>query len=53
MSQSRGLAVRHGDACKAPGTAWVNGFVPTSAAYPMHPNQAGEQNMANQVLSDR
>ena len=41
------------DACKAPGTAWVNGFVPTSAAYPMHPNQAGEQNMANQVLSDR
>jgi lysophospholipase L1-like esterase len=41
------------DACKAPGTAWVNGIVPTSAAYPLHPNQAGEQNMANQVLSDR
>jgi lysophospholipase L1-like esterase len=41
------------DACKAPGTAWVNGIVPTSAAYPLHPNQAGEQNMANQVLSGR
>ena len=41
------------DACKAPGTAWVNGLVPTSAAYPLHPNQAGEQNMASQVLEDR
>lgn len=39
------------DACQAPGTAWVNGIIPTSAAYPLHPNQAGEQNMANQVLS--
>ncbi|MFZ1993535.1 MAG: SGNH/GDSL hydrolase family protein [Solirubrobacteraceae bacterium] len=41
------------DACKSPGTAWVNGIVPTSAAFPLHPNQAGEQNMANQVLADR
>lgn len=39
------------DACKPPGTAWVNGIVPTSVAYPLHPNQAGEQNMADQVLS--
>jgi lysophospholipase L1-like esterase len=39
------------DACKAPGTAWVNGIIPTSAAFPLHPNQAGEQNMANQVLA--
>ncbi len=39
------------DACRPPGTAWVNGFVPTSPAYPLHPNQAGEQNMANQVLA--
>ena len=39
------------DACKAPGTAWVNGLVPTSAAFPLHPNQAGEQNMANQALA--
>ena len=41
------------DACKSSGTAWVNGVVPTSAAFPLHPNQAGEQNMANQVLKDR
>ena len=41
------------DACKAPGTAWVNGIVPTSAAFPLHPNQAGEQNMATQLLADR
>jgi hypothetical protein len=39
------------DACKAPGVAWVNGIVPTSLAYPLHPNQMGEQNMANQVLA--
>jgi lysophospholipase L1-like esterase len=38
------------DACKPPGVAWVNGIVPNSVAYPLHPNQAGEQNMANQVL---
>ncbi|MGH2914173.1 MAG: SGNH/GDSL hydrolase family protein [Solirubrobacteraceae bacterium] len=38
------------DACRAPGTAWVNGIVPTSLAFPLHPNQAGERNMANQVL---
>jgi lysophospholipase L1-like esterase len=39
------------DACKPSGTAWVNGIVPNSIAYPLHPNQAGEQNMANQVLA--
>jgi lysophospholipase L1-like esterase len=38
------------DACKPPGVAWVNGIVPNSIAYPLHPNQMGEQNMANQVL---
>jgi lysophospholipase L1-like esterase len=41
------------DACKAPGVAWVNGIVPTSVAFPLHPNLAGEQNMANQVLVAR
>jgi lysophospholipase L1-like esterase len=41
------------DACKGSGTAWVNGVIPTSAAFPLHPNKAGEQNMANQVLADR
>ena len=39
------------DACKPPGTAWVNGIVPNSVAYPLHPNQVGEQDMANQVLA--
>ncbi|MGA2925738.1 MAG: SGNH/GDSL hydrolase family protein, partial [Solirubrobacteraceae bacterium] len=39
------------DACQAPGAAWLNGIVPTSPGYPLHPNQAGEQNMANQVLA--
>jgi hypothetical protein len=36
------------DAC-AGSNAWVNGLLPTSAAYPLHPNQAGEANMARQV----
>jgi lysophospholipase L1-like esterase len=40
------------DACRPPGTAWINGIVPTSPGYPLHPNQAGEQNMAKQVLGD-
>ena len=39
------------DACKAPGVAWVNGIIPTSLAFPLHPNQAGEANMAAQVLA--
>jgi lysophospholipase L1-like esterase len=39
------------DACKLPGVAWMNGIVPNSVAYPLHPNQAGEQNMSNQVLA--
>jgi lysophospholipase L1-like esterase len=38
------------DACKPPGVAWVNGIVPTSAAFPLHPNQLGEANMARQVI---
>ncbi|MGI8712592.1 MAG: SGNH/GDSL hydrolase family protein [Solirubrobacteraceae bacterium] len=36
------------DACRG-SNAWVNGIVPTSAAFPLHPNQAGEANMAAQV----
>jgi hypothetical protein len=39
------------DACKPPGVAWVNGIVPNSIAFPLHPNATGEQNMANQVLA--
>jgi lysophospholipase L1-like esterase len=38
------------DACKARGVAWVNGIVPNSIALPLHPNHAGERNMAKQVL---
>jgi hypothetical protein len=38
------------DACKPPGVAWVNGIVPNSVAFPLHPNQMGEANMARQVL---
>jgi lysophospholipase L1-like esterase len=36
------------DACQG-SNAWVNGLLPTSAAYPLHPNQTGEANMARQV----
>ncbi len=39
------------DACKPPGVAWVNGIVPTSPAFPLHPNQLGEANMARQVIT--
>lgn len=51
MTQSQSL--EGGVQTAPPGTASVNGIVPTSAAFPLHPNQAGEQNMANQVLADR
>jgi hypothetical protein len=37
------------DACKPPGVAWVNGIVPTSVAFPLHPNEMGQANMAHQV----
>ena len=36
------------DACKG-SSAWVNGIIPTSAAFPLHPNATGEANMAKQV----
>jgi lysophospholipase L1-like esterase len=39
------------DACKPPGVAWINGIVPNSVAFPLHPNQMGEANMAAQVLA--
>ncbi|MDT7558241.1 MAG: hypothetical protein QOI68_2711 [Pseudonocardiales bacterium] len=38
------------DACKLPGTKWVEGLVPTSPAAPVHPNALGERNSANNVL---
>ena len=39
------------DACQG-SNAWVNGIVPTSPAFPLHPNMAGEANMAKQVEGD-
>jgi lysophospholipase L1-like esterase len=39
------------DVCQPPGVKWVEGLVPTSLAYPFHPNQLGQQAMANQVLA--
>lgn len=38
------------DACTSPGTRDVEGLIPTSPAYPFHPNKRGHQVMANQVL---
>jgi lysophospholipase L1-like esterase len=37
------------DVCKAPGTKWVEGLIPTDVAAPVHPNALGEANMARQV----
>lgn len=39
------------DVCKAPGTKWIEGLVPTSLAYPFHPNKAGQQGMASAVVA--
>jgi len=39
------------DACQAPGTKWVEGLIPTSPAAPFHPNQLGEEHMADQVVT--
>ena len=39
------------DACRPPGTRWVEGLIPTSPAAPFHPNQLGEQHMAAQVIA--
>ena len=39
------------DVCRAPGTKWVEGLIPTSPAAPFHPNRLGEQGMARQVLA--
>jgi lysophospholipase L1-like esterase len=34
------------DVCQLPGTKWIEGLVPTSAAAPFHPNALGEAAMA-------
>jgi lysophospholipase L1-like esterase len=38
------------DACRLPGRKWVEGFVPTAPASPVHPNALGMANTAEQVL---
>ncbi|MFH5232121.1 MULTISPECIES: SGNH/GDSL hydrolase family protein [Antrihabitans] len=41
------------DACAAPGVRWLEGIVPSSptSLAPIHPNAAGQANMARQVLA--
>jgi len=39
------------DACSPPDTRDVEGLIPTSLAYPFHPNQRGQRVMAEQVLA--
>ncbi|MFJ2588244.1 SGNH/GDSL hydrolase family protein [Streptomyces sp. NPDC087538] len=34
------------DSCQAPSDKWVEGYVPTAAAAPLHPNRKGEANYA-------
>jgi lysophospholipase L1-like esterase len=38
------------DACQLPGAKWVEGVVPTSPAYPVHPNARGMQAAATCTL---
>lgn len=39
------------DSCQLPGTRWLEGLVPTSPAFPLHPNALGMQNAATQVVA--
>jgi lysophospholipase L1-like esterase len=39
------------DLCKAAGTKWIEGILPSSFAAPLHPNALGEQAMSRQVLA--
>ncbi len=39
------------DVCKATGTKWVEGLIPTSPAAPVHPNALGMQNTARATLA--
>ncbi|HYH48533.1 MAG TPA: SGNH/GDSL hydrolase family protein [Acidimicrobiia bacterium] len=38
------------DVCRLPGRKWVEGFIPTAPAAPVHPNALGMANTAEQVL---
>jgi lysophospholipase L1-like esterase len=39
------------DVCRLPGEKWVEGFLPTAPASPVHPNALGMANTARQVLA--
>jgi lysophospholipase L1-like esterase len=39
------------DVCRLPGEKWVEGFLPTAPASPVHPNALGMANSARQVLA--
>ncbi|WP_405783860.1 SGNH/GDSL hydrolase family protein [Streptomyces sp. NBC_00859] len=39
------------DACRSPRAKWVEGFVPTAPAAPLHPNARGEQAYADVIHS--
>jgi lysophospholipase L1-like esterase len=38
------------DVCTGPRTRWFEGVIPTSPAFPIHPNARGEASMAHSVL---
>jgi lysophospholipase L1-like esterase len=39
------------DVCRLPGQKWVEGFIPTAPASPVHPNALGMANTAAQVVA--
>ncbi|MFF7246770.1 SGNH/GDSL hydrolase family protein [Embleya sp. NPDC008237] len=39
------------DACQAPAAKWVEGYVPTDLAAPLHPNRRGEANYATIIAT--
>ncbi|HEU0087693.1 MAG TPA: SGNH/GDSL hydrolase family protein [Pseudonocardiaceae bacterium] len=41
------------DTCQAPAAKWVEGIIPTSAAYPVHPNASGMRAVADLTLTTR
>ena len=46
----RSSSVGH-DACALPGSRWVEGLVPLSDAFPMHPNALSMQNAARVIAA--
>lgn len=39
------------DACQHAGVKWIEGLIPTSLGVPFHPNAAGEQAMAREIVA--